>query len=86
MSNFGLDDLRTILTAVAGQDEATDLSGDITAVTFDDLGYDSLALMEMAARLSQDYGVHIDDDQVVEFKTPEDVITAVNHALDGAER
>jgi act minimal PKS acyl carrier protein len=86
MTAFTVDDLRAILTAVAGQDEENDLSGDIATTTFDDLGYDSLALMEMAARLAQDYDVYIDDDEVVELKTPDDVITAVNRVLGGAQR
>jgi act minimal PKS acyl carrier protein len=83
MGSFSLDDLRRILTEVAGEDEEIDLSGDITAVPFDDLGYDSLALMEMGARISQEYGVRIDDEQAAEFTTPGEVMAVVAGALQG---
>jgi minimal PKS acyl carrier protein len=83
MSSFTLDDLRRILIAVAGEDEEIDLSGDITAVPFEDLGYDSLALMEMGARISQEYGVRIDDEQAAEFTTPGEVLAVVDSALQG---
>jgi act minimal PKS acyl carrier protein len=83
MSTFSLDDLRRVLTAVAGEDEEMDLSGDIGGVAFEDLGYDSLALMEMAARISQEYGIHIRDDEATELKTPRDVLATVDHALRG---
>lgn len=83
MNAFSLDDLRRILTAVAGADEETNLSGDISAVAFDDLGYDSLALMEMAARISQEYGISIGDEEAADFTTPMDVLVAVNDTLGG---
>jgi minimal PKS acyl carrier protein len=81
MSTFTLDELRRILTAVAGADEEVDLSGDISGTAFEDLGYDSLALMEMGARISQEYGITMSDDAVAEFETPGDVVTAVDDAL-----
>jgi act minimal PKS acyl carrier protein len=83
MNSFTLDDLRRILIAVAGEDEEIDLSGDISAMSFEDLGYDSLALMEMGARISQEYGVRIDDEEAAKFTTPGEVLTVVGGALPG---
>lgn len=83
MSTFNMDDLRRILTAVAGEDEEVDLSGDISDVTFEHLGYDSLALMEMGARISQEYGIQISDDEAADFETPGDVLAAVEDGLRG---
>ncbi|MEU7755763.1 acyl carrier protein [Micromonospora sp. NPDC049101] len=80
MSNFAVDDLRRILIACAGESEA-DLNGDIADRQFDDLGYDSLALMETAARIEQDYGVRIPDEQIVELDTPRAVVDVVNAVL-----
>jgi|tagenome__1003787_1003787.scaffolds.fasta_scaffold20949091_2 minimal PKS acyl carrier protein len=77
MSMFGLNDLRRILTAVAGEDDKVDLSGDISDVRFEDLGYDSLALMEMATRISREYGIRISDEEAANFETPRDVLAAV---------
>ena len=55
MARMTLDDLRTLLIACAGADEGSDLSGDILDTPFEDLGYDSLALMETAARIEKSH-------------------------------
>lgn len=79
MSDKTIDELRDMLVAAAGQGES-DLRGDISDVLFDDLGYDSLALLETAALVKQEWGVHIPDDQVTEFKTPGALLAWVNGA------
>jgi len=84
MSELTLDSLRELLTEVAGADEGAGPSPDFGRLTFDELGYDSLALMEMAARLERDYGVVIDDEQIDELETPADVLELVNKALAGS--
>jgi len=84
MNTVNLDDLRRILTDVAGQDDNVDLAGDIADQPFEDLGYDSLALMEMAARIEQDYGIKIDDEQAAKMQTPQAFIELVNSELSRA--
>ncbi|MGW0466461.1 acyl carrier protein [Streptomyces sp. NPDC003027] len=76
-----LDDLRRILVACAGEDDGIDLSGDILDLTFEDLGYDSLALMESAARIKQEYGVDLSDDDVAEVETPRALLDIVNGSV-----
>ncbi|MFF8380345.1 acyl carrier protein [Streptomyces sp. NPDC015661] len=78
MAQLTLDALRTILVACAGEDDSADLSGDILDVTFEDLGYDSLALMESAARIEREFGVSLDDDDVNEALTPRLLLDLVN--------
>jgi minimal PKS acyl carrier protein len=82
-----IDTLRRILVACAGEDEAAGLAGDILDVPFADLGYDSLALMESAARIKQEYGVDISDDILAELETPRAVLDLVNgvDGVDGSE-
>ncbi|GAA3753904.1 acyl carrier protein [Micromonospora maritima] len=80
MSLMTLDDLREILVECAGEDDSNDVSGDIADVPFEDLGYDSLALMETAARIEQRFGVRLPDEQVMELATPKAVLDAVNTA------
>ncbi len=65
-----LDDLRRILRDVAGTAQGVDLDGDILDTPFEDLGYDSLALLEAAARILQEYGVRLHDDVLAEATTP----------------
>lgn len=76
-----MDELRDILIECAGEDEAHALNGDIAGIEFDALGYDSLALMETAARIKQRFGVGIPDDQITELTTPLAILDAVNAAL-----
>ncbi|HEV2780500.1 MAG TPA: acyl carrier protein [Actinophytocola sp.] len=75
-----LGDLRRILRACAGAEQGVDLDGDILDVTFDDLGYDSLAVMETASMITREYGVAIDEDALLEATTPRLLIDLVNAA------
>jgi act minimal PKS acyl carrier protein len=81
MTTFGLDDMRRIMGGCAGVPETIDLSDDIGDITFVDLGYDSLAVLEMSARIQQELGIHIPDDAVDEMKTPQAAVDYVNRRL-----
>jgi len=81
MSALTLPDLTRILAACAGEDEATDLAGDILDIPFADLGYDSLALLETAARVEQDFGIKLTDEAVATLETPRGFLTAADDAL-----
>jgi minimal PKS acyl carrier protein len=79
MRQFTLDDLRRILRAGAG-DSGT-LDGDIADVTFSELGYDSLAVLELSSRVEREYHVSIPDDAVFEMRTPGDAVAYVNAGI-----
>lgn len=81
MSTITIDDVRRILIACAGDIGISELPGDLAALPFDDLGYDSLALMETAARIEQEFGVCIPEEQVTEVKTPQQLLDLVNTSL-----
>ena len=78
MAEFTLNDLRSIMRRSAGVDESVDLDADIGHTSFTDLGYDSLALLEVFAQIRTGRGVTIPDDAVGEIATPEDLIRYVN--------
>ncbi|MEE1758263.1 MULTISPECIES: acyl carrier protein [unclassified Streptomyces] len=78
MSQLTIDDLRRILVEAAGADDGIDLSGDILDTSFEDLGYDSLALMESAAKIKQEYGVDLSDDAIGDVETPRALLDLVN--------
>ncbi|WP_019070472.1 acyl carrier protein [Streptomyces hokutonensis] len=73
-----LDDLRGTLIACAGEEDSVELSGDILDMTFEELGYDSLALMESAAKIERDHGVSLPDEAVAEADTPRALLALVN--------
>lgn len=76
-----LDDLRRILLEAAGDDDGVDLSGDVIDVAFEELGYDSLALLEAGSRIQREYGVQLDDETLAEAQTPGALINLVNERL-----
>ena len=80
-TEMNLDDLRRIMAECAGEEEGIDLTGDIRDTAFIDLGYDSLALMESAARIKREFGVAIADDDLAQLETPRAVLDVVNRAL-----
>ncbi|GAA3292528.1 acyl carrier protein [Dactylosporangium vinaceum] len=81
-----LDDVRRILTEAAGADESILPGRDIADVPFTELGYDSLALLETAARINQEFGVALPDDTVVALSTPRELVEAVELASVPAQR
>jgi len=75
-----LDDLKRILTAAAGDGDGVELNTDVLDADFEDLGYDSLALLETASRLERQYSVSLDDDAFMAAKTPRSLLALVNSA------
>lgn len=81
MSQLAIDDLRRIMIEAAGTDSADALAGDFAERTFDDLGFDSLALIETLARIGIQARTRIPDVDINEYKTPQQVLDLVNGFL-----
>ncbi|MFK8847679.1 acyl carrier protein [Streptomyces sp. Ac-502] len=79
---FTLGGLRTILRDCAGEPENGDLDGDVATLTFEDLGYDSIALLETLSRIEQELGVAADEAPMDELTTPQALVDYVNGQLD----
>jgi act minimal PKS chain-length factor (CLF/KS beta) len=77
MPSFTLDDLSRILRDSAGV--ALDPGNDDTPLA--DLGYESLAVLELAARVKNQYGVVLPEETVDVSQTPREILTAVNERL-----
>lgn len=75
-----IDDLRRILVSCAGEASELESLTDLHDVEFEALGYDSLALMEVAARIEREFGVRIADERIVELRSPREVLDLVNAA------
>ncbi|MGW3135053.1 acyl carrier protein [Streptomyces sp. NPDC001139] len=72
-----LDDLIRILVRSAGEGEPLRHEGDILDISFIDLGYDSLALMETVSAIEQQYNVSIPDEDVTGQDTPRSLLELV---------
>ncbi|APU14262.1 MULTISPECIES: acyl carrier protein [Actinoalloteichus] len=84
MSRFTLEELREIMRTSAGVDEGVDLDSDIGDLEFDELGYDSLAVLEFASIVQRRYGVPIPDDIVTESGTPSKAVHFINTQIEKA--
>jgi len=78
MSTLTMTDLTELLRACAGDAEHADLDGDVLDETFADLGYDSLALLELSGQIKQRYGVALPDDAARVTATPRQFLALVN--------
>ncbi|MCW6009761.1 acyl carrier protein [Micromonospora sp. CPCC 205371] len=78
------DELRDIMRACVGNEPAAELEGDIFDRTFSDLAFDSLAVLEVAARLQETYRIPVPDEAVEKMKTPRDVVDYINQQLAAA--
>jgi act minimal PKS acyl carrier protein len=76
-----LDDLRRLLVECAGEVDGVALSGEILDTDFDAIGYDSLALMETAARVQSEFGVIIPDEVAGGVRTPRELLDMVNTSM-----
>ncbi len=76
-----LEHLQTILRAVGGDGDAVTSHGDLLDARFDELGYDSLALLEAGCRIERELGVQLVDSTVTDAATPRDLIASVNDQI-----
>jgi minimal PKS acyl carrier protein len=80
METFTQADLIGYMRRAAGEDDAIGLDGDIAEITFADLGYDSLAVMEISSLVGRELGVRLPD-EVTEAETPKQFVELVNELL-----
>lgn len=80
MNDFTLEDLDRIVRASAG-DDGPALDGTLLDVAFQDLGYDSLAMLETVSRISRESGAPLADDLATEARTPRQMLAMVNEAI-----
>jgi act minimal PKS acyl carrier protein len=81
MDRFTLEDLIAVLKESAGEDEEVDWSGEVIDLTFEDLGYDSLALFNTVSKIERDLGIRLPDDVVSHAGTPRALLREVNETV-----
>lgn len=81
MSAFTVEDLKRIMRDCAGEEESVDLDGEILDLRFEELGYDSLALIETTSRISREFGVQLPEEELGEIGTVRELLELINHRL-----
>lgn len=76
-----ISDLQTIMRQCAGETEDALPLEQALDRPFDELGYDSLALLETHSRLERDYGIKLSEDEVGEINTAQELVDFVNALL-----
>lgn len=79
MSEMTIDQLRVIFIECAGTPEGVDLGGPILDTTFEDLGYDSIALLETVAHIARVHTIELEDG--TDARTPRELLERANRAL-----
>ncbi|MER7751173.1 acyl carrier protein [Kitasatospora sp. NPDC097643] len=83
MSAITLNDLTDRLRDCAGEPEGVDLdTTDVSDIPFIELGYDSLALLQMVSVIKREYGVDLADDDVIGVETPRLLLKLINLSLE----
>ncbi|OLR89622.1 hypothetical protein BJP25_05795 [Actinokineospora bangkokensis] len=70
-----------VLRAGAGGDAPAETGADFLDTTFEELGYDSLALLETLSRIERSHGVSLPDEVIGELTTPRSFLDLVNEHL-----
>jgi len=80
---FTTEDLERILHEGTGANDTTRLGEATLDAHFDDLGYDSLALLETASRIQREFGIQLEESTLVVSLTPGELINQVNERIGG---
>jgi act minimal PKS acyl carrier protein len=83
MSELTLPALLRMLKECAGADENVDLEQDLIDTPFEQLGYDSIALLEVLGHIERELGVRVPDD-AAQSETPRQMLAEVNAASGSA--
>ncbi|KUN78838.1 acyl carrier protein [Streptomyces bungoensis] len=82
MATFTQADLVRCIREAAGEDEGLDLDGDIADMTFADMGYDSVAMVEVTLLVERELGINLpEDDRTGKDATPKQFVELVNELL-----
>jgi acyl carrier protein len=81
---FTLDNLRELMRSSAGVEDDIDIDGDIADVEFEELGYDSLAVLEVASQVQRQYSVPMPDECTEYMLTPRLAVEYINKQFEKA--
>jgi acyl carrier protein len=75
---FTLDALLEVMRSCAGVEDSVQLDVHNADVEFEELGYDSLAVLEVAAQVQRLYGVTMPDECVEHMLTPRTAVEYIS--------
>lgn len=82
-NTLGVRDLAKLLRECGAADEAVVVTEHVLDMTFTELGYDSLALLQTTGRVERDLGILLGDEALCDAGTPRILLGMINEALLG---
>ena len=81
MRSFTVTDLERIMLSCVGMGDDAGLGGSTVDIPYRELGYDSLAVLEIQVSIQQEFGVPLGDDALEHMQTPAGTVSYVNKLL-----
>ncbi|MEU0399082.1 phosphopantetheine-binding protein [Streptomyces sp. NPDC006197] len=81
LQQITIGDLQTIMLQCAGEAEDALSLVEAPDRTFEDLDYDSLALLETYSQLERDFGIELCEDELGDINTARQLVDFVNSLL-----
>jgi acyl carrier protein len=81
MSMFTLAELKVVVHEASGVTDGVSLDESTLDETMRELGYDSLAVLEIASKLQRDFGIDMPDEAIEGMQTPRAILDYVNSQL-----
>ncbi|MGY0064799.1 acyl carrier protein [Streptomyces sp. LZ34] len=81
MTEFTIDDLRRIMRGSAGAQDGERIDGENLDADFADLGYDSLAVLEIQSQIENTFDLTLPDDALSQMRTPRETVSVVNACI-----
>jgi acyl carrier protein len=81
MSVFTLDELKVVVHEASGVTDGVSLDESALDETMRELGYDSLAVLEIASKIQRDFGIDMPDEAIEGMQTPRAILDYVNSQL-----
>lgn len=81
MSAFTLDELKVVVHEASGVTDGVSLDENTLDETMRELGYDSLAVLEIASKIQRDFGIDMPDEAIEGMQTPRAILDYVNSQL-----
>lgn len=80
MAEVSVESVAAVLREAAGDDDDVQLDEASFQEPLTDLGFDSLAILEVTALVKREFGVAISDDEMETVRTPADLLARIRAA------
>lgn len=85
MQEFTLEELIELIETHAGEPEEGELDVTVVDVLFQELGYDSVQLLEVISHIKERYGLDLAEEILAEVRTPRQILDTINEILRSRE-